>query len=194
LGRLDATRVRAGFDELQSAAQQRLAADGLDPMLAVFEFGADLRYRGQEHTIPVPLTSVDALVNADAGVTDTFHALHDMRYGHAASGETIEVANLRLTVTVPRGGDSVEQFLALPFVPEDPRPEQSRPVIFEDAAQPLDTRILWRPCLPPGFSVEGPAIIEESNSTTVVFPGDVARVTEHGHLVISIQLSKGEAQ
>ncbi len=194
LGRLDATRVRAGFDELQSAAQQRLAADGLDPMLAVFEFGADLRYRGQEHTIPVPLTSVDALVNADAAVTDTFHALHDMRYGHAASGETIEVANLRLTVTVPRGGDSVEQFLALPFVPEDPRPEQRRPVIFEDAAHPLDTRILWRPCLPPGFSVEGPAIIEESNSTTVLFPGDVARVTEHGHLVISIQLSKGEAQ
>ena len=194
LGRLDATRVRAGFDELHAAAQQRLAADGLDPALAVFEFGADLRYRGQEHTIPVPLTSVDALVNADAGVTDTFHALHDMRYGHAASGETIEVANLRLTVTVPRGGDSVEQFLAMPFVPEDPRPEQRRPVIFEDAAQPLDTRILWRPCLPPGFSVEGPAIIEESNSTTVLFPGDVARVTEHGHLVISIQLSKGEAQ
>ena len=194
LGRLDASRVRAGFDELHLAAQQRLAADGLDPKLAVFELGADLRYRGQEHTIPVPLTSVDALVNVDAALTDTFHALHDMRYGHAASGETIEVANLRLTVTVPRGGDSVEQFLALPFVPEDPRPEQRRPVIFEDAAHPMDTRILWRPCLPPGFSVEGPAIIEESNSTTVVFPGDVARVTEHGHLVISIQLSKGEAQ
>ena len=194
LGRLDASRVRAGFDELHLAAQQRLAADGLDPKLAVFELGADLRYRGQEHTIPVPLSSVDALVNVDAALTDTFHALHDMRYGHAASGETIEVANLRLTVTVPRGGDSVEQFLALPFVPEDPRPEQRRPVIFEDAAHPVDTRILWRPCLPPGFSVEGPAIIEESNSTTVVFPGDVARVTEHGHLVISIQLSKGEAQ
>jgi len=194
LGQLDAARVRAGFDALQAAAHRRLAADGLDPHQAVFEMGADLRYRGQEHTIPVPLTSVDALVNADAVVTDTFHALHDMRYGHAASGETIEVTNLRLTATVPRSGASVEQFLALPFVPEDPRPEQRRPVIYDDAERPLETRILWRPCLPPGFSVEGPAIIEESNSTTVLFPGDVARVTEHGHLVISIQLSQGEAQ
>lgn len=194
LGKLDAERVRAGFDELHSAAQQRLAADDLDAGTAVFELGADLRYRGQEHTIPVPLTSVDALVNADAVVTDTFHALHDMRYGHAATGETIEVANLRLTVTVPRSGASVEQFLAMPFLPEDPRPEQRRRVIFDDAAHALDTRILWRPCLPPGFSVEGPAIIEESNSTTVLFPGDVARVTEHGHLVISIQLSQGESQ
>ena len=192
LGRLDAVRVRAAFDELHTAAHQRLTADGIVPTSAVFELGADLRYRGQEHTIPVPLTSVDALVQADAVVTTAFHALHDMRYGHAASGETIEVANLRLTVTVPRGGDSVEQFLAQPFVPEDSRPEQRRPVIFEDAECPLDTRILWRPCLPPGFSVQGPAIIEESNSTTVLFPGDVARVTEHGHLVISIQLSQGE--
>ena len=33
---------------------------------------------------------------------------------------------------------------------------------------------------------QGPAIIEESNSTTVLFPGDVARVTENGHLVIAI--------
>ena len=194
LGRLDVVRVRAGFDELHSAAHQRLTADGIAPALAAFELGADLRYRGQEHTIPVPLTSVDALVNADAVVTGAFHALHDMRYGHAASGETIEVANLRLTVTVPRGGESVEQFLAQPFVPEDTRPEQRRPVIFEDAERPLDTRILWRPCLPPGFSVQGPAIIEESNSTTVLFPGDVARVTEHGHLVIAIQLSQGEVQ
>jgi N-methylhydantoinase A len=194
LGRLDADRVRAGFDELHAAAHRRLAADGLDPQQAVFELGADLRYRGQEHTIPVPLTSVQALVNNDTVVTDTFHALHDMRYGHAASGETIEVTNLRLTATVPRSGASVEQFLAMPFVPEDSRPEQWRPVIYEDAAQPLQTRILWRPCLPPGFSVEGPAIIEESNATTVLFPGDVARVTEHGHLVISIQLSRGEAQ
>ncbi len=194
LGKLEPGRVRAGFDELRGAAHQRLAADDLDPKLALFELGADLRYRGQEHTIAVPVTSVDALVNADSALTDTFHALHDMRYGHAAAGETIEVANLRLTVTVARNGESVEQFLSMPFKPQDPRPEQRRPVIYEDAEQPLDTRILWRPCLPPGFCVQGPAIIEEPNSTTVIFPGDVARVTEHGHLVISIQLPQGEAQ
>ncbi|HSV82732.1 MAG TPA: hydantoinase/oxoprolinase family protein [Ramlibacter sp.] len=194
LGKLDGVRVRAGFDELLSAAHKQLAADELDPQRALFELGVDLRYRGQEHTIPVPLPSAEALINADQVVTDTFHALHDMRYGHAAVGETIEVASLRLTVTVPRGGESVEQFLAQPFVPEDPRPEQRRPVVYDNSEQPLEARILWRPSLPPGFEVEGPAVIEESNSTTVLFPGDVARVTEHGHLVISIHLAQGEAQ
>jgi len=194
LGKLDGVRVRAGFDELLSAAHKQLAADELDPQRAVFELGVDLRYRGQEHTIPVPLPSAEALINSDQVVTDTFHALHDMRYGHAAAGETIEVASLRLTVTVPRGGESIEQFLAQPFVPEEARPEQRRPVVYDDSERPLEARILWRPSLPPGFEVEGPAVIEEPNSTTVIFPGDVARVTEHGHLVISIHLAQAEAQ
>jgi len=194
LGKLDAVRVRAGFDELMASARGQLAADELDPKSAIFELGADLRYRGQEHTIPVPLPSAEALVNSDAVVTNTFHALHDMRYGHAATAETIEVANLRLTVTVPRGGDSVEEFLAQPFVPEEARPEQSRLVIFDDAECPVPSRILWRPGLPSGFTVEGPAVIEEPNSTTVLFPGDAARVTEHGHLVISIHLPTGDLQ
>ena len=194
LGKLDSVRVRAGFDDLMAAAHKQLVADELDPKSAVFELGADLRYRGQEHTIPVPVPSAESLARAEAVVTDTFHALHDMRYGHAATAETIEVANLRLTVTVPRNGESVEEFLAQPFVPEEARAEQSRPVIFEDSGHPLESRILWRPGLPPGFTVEGPAIIEEPNSTTVLFPGDVAKVSEHGHLVISIHLSQGEAQ
>lgn len=194
LGRLDAGRVRAAFDELLAAAHRQLATDELDPARAVFELGADLRYRGQEHTIPVPVPSAEALAGAEQVVTDTFHALHDLRYGHAAAGETIEVANLRLTVTVPREGHSVEAFLAQPFVPEQARPEQVRPVIYDDAAQPLAARILWRPGLPPGTVVEGPAVIEEPNATTVLFPGDVARVTEHGHLVVSIHLSQGAAE
>ncbi|MBL0422701.1 hydantoinase/oxoprolinase family protein [Ramlibacter sp. AW1] len=194
LGRLDGPQVQASFEELLAAAHKQLAADELDPARAVFELGADLRYKGQEHTIPVPVPSADALAGAHQVVTDTFHALHDMRYGHAAAGETIEVANLRLTVTVPREGDSVQDFLGQAFEPEAPRPEQTRPVICDDSGQPVPARILWRPGLPPGFTVEGPAVIEEPNSTTVIYPGDVARVTEHGHLVVSIHLPQGEGE
>jgi N-methylhydantoinase A len=194
LGKLDGARVHAGYEELMAAGHRQLAADGLEPQRAVFQLGADLRYRGQEHTIAVPVPSAAALVGADAAVTDTFHALHDMRYGHAAQGETIEVANLRLTVTVPRDGAGIEAFLAAPFVPESPRPEQLRPVVYTDHERPVQARVLWRPSLAPGSTVEGPAVIEEPNSTTVIFPGDVARVTEHGHLVVSIHLPQGEAE
>ena len=69
-----------------------------------------------------------------------------------------------------------------------------REVVFDDPARPLKARILWRPSLAPGFEVEGPAVIEEPHSTTVLFPGDVARITEHGHIVVSIKLPEGNLQ
>jgi hypothetical protein len=48
------------------------------------------------------------------------------------AGEVIEVVNLRLTVTVARGGESIDSFLALPALSlRPPVPEESRPVIYE---------------------------------------------------------------
>ena len=191
LGKLDASWLQAAFEELATAAGKQLRKDELDAQRAVFEYGADLRYRGQEHSISVPLDSPEALRGDNAEVRGRFNALHDLRYGHAAAGEVIEVVNLRLTVTVARGGESIDSFLAARFEPEAARPEESRMVIYSDPAQPVAARILWRPSLAPGFSVVGPAVIEEPNSTTVLFPGDVATITEHGHIRVSIALAQG---
>jgi N-methylhydantoinase A/oxoprolinase/acetone carboxylase beta subunit len=63
----------------------------------------------------------------------------------------------------------------------------SRYVVFDDSDRPLQTRILWRPSLPAGMSIEGPAIIEEPNATTLIHPGDSVTVTEAGHLNIAIR-------
>ena len=73
-----------------------------------------------------------------------------------------------------------------PFAAEDGAAEESRDVIFEDPNQPLAARILWRPGLPAGTEVEGPAVIEEPNSTTLLYPGDRMRVSEHGHLIVAV--------
>jgi N-methylhydantoinase A len=194
LGKLDPDWVSAAFEELANGASMQISKDELDLGKAVFEYAADLRYRGQEHSISVPLSEPAALYAANADVRGKFDALHDLRYGHAAAGEVIEVVNLRLTVTVARGGDSVDEFLAARFEPEAARPEEVREVIYEDPDSPQSARILWRPCLAPGFSVTGPAVIEEPNSTTVIFPGDVATITEHGHIMISINLPEGFMQ
>jgi N-methylhydantoinase A len=64
--------------------------------------------------------------------------------------------------------------------------ESTREVVFDDPDRPLRTRILWRPSLPAGTTIKGPAIIEEPNATTLIHPGDVAVVTKAGHLTISI--------
>lgn len=47
-------------------------------------------------------------------------------------------------------------------------------------------RILWRPALPAGFTFEGPAVVEEPNSTILIHPGDRVQVTEAGHLIVDL--------
>jgi N-methylhydantoinase A len=66
------------------------------------------------------------------------------------------------------------------------RQDCERDVVFDDPDQPVHARVAWRPALAAGVTVEGPAVIEEPNATTLIHPGDVATVTGAGHLLIRI--------
>jgi N-methylhydantoinase A len=185
LADVDGTAVDEACDSLRNAARTRLADEGVTPERATFRFSADLRYRGQEHTIPVPFAAPDDLLRGGSpALRAAFDELHDRRYGHAAPDETIQVVNLRLTVLVTHDDGVTQDWLSAPFEPEDAQPDQQRDVIFDDPAKPIPARIVWRPGLGPGSVVEGPAVIEEPNSTTLLYPGDRATVTAHGHLDI----------
>jgi N-methylhydantoinase A len=186
VGKVNSKDLGSGYDELVTAARKQLAADSLDAARANFSFAADLRYRGQEHAITVPVAGPDAFARNEDAVRARFHELHELRYGHAAAEETIEIVNVRLTVTVARDDPELRGYLQAPWRPEDSRPEQKRDVVFDNPEQPLAARILWRPGLPPGLRFEGPAVIEEPNSTTLVFPGNMAEITPHGHIVITL--------
>jgi N-methylhydantoinase A len=120
-----------------------------------------------------------------------FHAEHDQRYGQAAPDERVECVNVRLVVTAGKVDTLAESWLAQPWQAEPPVAEQTRDVVFTDAAQPGRTRVIWRPSLAAGARIEGPAVIEEPNATTLIHPGDVATVTEAGHLVIEVALDQG---
>jgi N-methylhydantoinase A len=98
----------------------------------------------------------------------------------------MEVVNLRLVVGAAREDTFAERWLFEPWTPEGAAEETTRPVVFEDPNQPIETRIVWRPALPAGSRIEGPAVIEEPNSTTLVHPGDVVTVADAGHLMISV--------
>jgi N-methylhydantoinase A len=61
-------------------------------------------------------------------------------------------------------------------------------VIYDDAAKPVESRVLWRPAMKPGEVVAGPAVIEEPNSTILIHPHDRVTMTPAGHLVIDLAL------
>jgi N-methylhydantoinase A len=189
LGALDAKQVEAVFAELTEAGRAQATRDGIAPDTAAFAYLADLRYVGQEHTIAIAVQD-PALLTGDFGtLRAAFDAEHDQRYGQAAPDERLEIVNVRLVVTAARSDTLAEHWLSEKWTPEPPVADQWREVIFTDPAKPLKTRIVWRPSLPAGARVEGPAVIEEPNATTLIHPGDVATVSDAGHLIIDVALT-----
>ena len=100
--------------------------------------------------------------------------------------EQLEIVNLRLVVTAAREDTMAEQWLTEKWVPTDDMPETARDVVYDDPEKPLRARVLWRPSMPAGMTITGPAVIEEPNSTILIHPGDVVTVTDTGHLVVDL--------
>ena len=184
LDRLHATQVAQAFADLRDAGEAALTRDGLSG--GTFNFAADLRYRGQEHTIAIPVAEPDDLVGATAPTRQRFDTQHDRRYGHAAPDQSIEIVNLRLSVTVPRVDDAIGKWLSTPWVAEDAARMERRAVIYDDPSRPVEANITWRPALKGGTRIAGPAVIEEPNSTTFVPPGDHAMIDAWGNIVIML--------
>jgi N-methylhydantoinase A len=193
LGGLEKPRVEAVFADLAEAGRRQLARDRVDQVGADFAFFADLRYVGQEHTIAIPVRDPALLSGDFAPLRALFDAEHDQRYGQAAPDERLEIVNVRLVVMARRPDTLAERWLSESWAPEDAADEAWRDVIFTDAARPLRTRIVWRPSLRVGTRIDGPAVIEEPNATTLIHPGDRAIVSDAGHLVIDVALDAAGA-
>jgi N-methylhydantoinase A len=184
LERLDRGEATRAFTELRAAGEAALARDRLHG--GRFEFAADLRYRGQEHTIPVVVAGPEDVAGNAQKTRERFHEQHLARHGHAAPDQSIEVVNLRLVVTVPRMDDAIGRWLREPPVVEAAAREERRPIVFDDPQRPVEGRILWRPALAAGTELAGPAVIEEPNATTLVPPGAHAHIDRWGNIVIAL--------
>jgi N-methylhydantoinase A len=180
-----AEELNALFAGLEARALAEAREEGFDPSVLELHRQLDLRYpfQGYELTVPVqaePLTEADK-----TAIRRTFDTLHQEVYGTSAPDEVPEVVNVRiLSISrVPK--------LALPEQPAGERsPEAarrgSRPALFEEDGAYRDTPIYQRELLRAGNVVEGPAIVEQLDSTTVLLPQQVAEVDRVGNLRITV--------
>ena len=145
----------------------------------------DLRYVGQEFTLSVPVNAAQ-LTRADRkAIRGAFDELHEQRYAHHATDEPVEIINIRLVALGRRTK------LSLPALAKTGTlaPREKRPVLF-DQGGPVDCPVYDREKLKPGDKIDGPALISEYASTTVIFPGDKLAVADTGELIISVGPAK----
>ena len=145
-----------------------------------FQIKLDLRYVGQEFTLSVPV-DLRLIERGDAkAIRKLFDELHEHRYAHHAADEPVEMVNYRLVAIGRR------PTLALPKVTGNGAKAKRRTVYFEDPAKAVECPVYDRPTLAPGTKIDGPALIQEYASTTVMFGGDVCTVAETGELIIEV--------
>jgi N-methylhydantoinase A len=181
LDRTDAVWAERQYGEMAAEMTAILPAVGTP----VARRGVDMRYRGQEHTVTVEVPDTAVW----DGLRAEFDAAHKRAYGYAAPDVEVELTNLRLTLVIPL------ERSRLPRIEkggaEAPAGER-RPIYSTTARQPLDYRVVPRDDLRAGHVIEGPAAVEEAGTTTVIEPGDVITVEDHGCLLIRLAERDGD--
>ncbi len=118
-------------------------------------------------------------------IKDLFDAVHAQRYGTSAPDEPAEIASLRTTITGMVEKPGLERIEAGDATPPKEAETGSRKAFFQDVGF-ADTPTFARAALLAGNRIQGPALIEEHASTTVVLPGDSVEVDAIGNLIITI--------
>jgi N-methylhydantoinase A len=175
------------FSRLEAEALHTLERDGIDRSRVRLAREADLRYVGQsmEVRVSAPSGSIDGKFLAE--LTANFHAAHRRAFGYDYAGrQKAELVNFRVSGFGLIEHAKLPRLEARPGV--SPARKAARRVYFDGAW--IDTAVYERSTLPPGCRIEGPGVIEEFGSTTVVFPGQFLEVDPHGILVVREKVSR----
>jgi N-methylhydantoinase A len=163
------------FAELEQRGIAEFSAEGLQ---GAAECTMDVRYRRQGYELNVPFDRQSPMDSIAA-----FHRLHQQRYGFSGINRPVEIVNLRLRM-VAAGEPYTPVRQSLIAGDGSDAVDGERKIFFDGEFIP--SRIYRRQRLRPGDAIDGPAMITEYTSATVLPPGCSAQVDGFGNLVISV--------
>jgi N-methylhydantoinase A len=179
----DFARIGRIYDEMASEGRQTLAKEGVGASSVKLQPFFDLRYIGQEFFLTVPVSQEEILSGDLSGIRKAFDNLHDMRYGHKSTAEPIEIVNVRVAAF---GMRKKIEFPEKKAIAGRQAIKGHRDVCLDDPKKPVKCAIFDREALPVGYTVQGPAIIEEYATTTYLSHGDAATICPLGEIIISV--------
>ena len=163
------------LDQMYRTLEERVSADLLRENVAASQLKlmryAGMRYAGQSYEVLVPVTGFSEAEIKDIG--QRFHTAHLRRYGHAADNQPLEIVNYKV---VGLGQIPKPRLREFPAAKSEAAPIESRRPVYFGPGKVLDTPVYRRANLAPGMRIDGPAVIEEKTSTTVLYPGERLQV------------------
>jgi N-methylhydantoinase A len=157
------------FDRLDEVCREKMRQDRVPLDQINVRHSCEMHYVGQSYELEVPLASLELSDATIAQLLEGFHQVHEEVYGHCNRNNQVEIVNLRSVHThalarpqlthEPNGRVTVEDALVA-----------RRPVYFDEFSDYVETPIYRRERLPVDQPISGPAIIEQADTTTIVYP------------------------
>jgi len=183
----DPSAIEAVIQDMIEKAKDELAAEGVSASDRSFEASIDVRYTGQSHYMNVALEN-NAVSERDLEeLTSRFEQAHQDQFGFTDDIHQIELVNVRLTA---RGEIDTPEIR-----PADPASEPvssarrgTRPVVTA-VDESIQTPYYEGDALAPGHQINGPAVIEEQNSTIWLPPNFDAEVDKYTNIIATGEVS-----
>jgi N-methylhydantoinase A len=181
-GDLRLEKLQSIYEDMEKQGTDQLRQEGFPDPSMVLERFADIRYARQAYELSVPVKGGTLRAEDIFAVAESFHERHERNYGYARRGEGVEFVNMRVVALgkLPDMRLSEEVSTTAPT----PQPIGERDVSFETAAV-IKTPVYQRDQLGPGREISGPAVVEQLDSTTLVFPQYRAAADRFGNLIIT---------
>ena len=186
---LDPAAVSAMYDDMAAQALDVVRQSAVTSEMSVVR-SADARYLGQGYEITVPVPSGRLDVATLAAIRKSFDEIYAARYGYASPNEPVEIVTWKLSAI----GGTPRISLAKAQTVSGPAKKGERLAYFPERRGFVETPVYDRYALSAGATIEGPAIVEERESTTVLPPGAKATVDAYANLLVELTGPGTEAE
>ncbi len=176
----------ARFSGLEARVQEMLQRAGLARDQVTLTRTADLRYEGQGYAVETGADQLDAAAPMQ-DFEQRFADAYTHLYGVAATDTPVEVVHLKVSGVGPAESLDVRPAHDASSVGEASQAlKDQRPIYVPEARAFQPASIYDRYCLRPGETVVGPAVVEERESSLVLFPGHIGRVDKHLNIIVTL--------
>jgi N-methylhydantoinase A len=180
IGSLSEDRLPDELRKLEGAAHDWIAEQTATlPVIETrIEIAADMRYDGQGYDVMVPLESAWLTAGDARRITEAFHAAHRATYGHANDEAKVWLKEIRAHIT---GIMPKPRILPAEATPGSGAPSSRRVYL---SGRNFEAAVVERADLAPGRRIDGPAIINQMDTTTLIPPGWYGRTVASGALIV----------
>jgi len=173
------------FQELDSQCQEKMEQNNVDLDQVTITHSADMRYVGQSHSVEVPFGDLVTTPETVKRVVKRFRERHEEIYGQKSMEDDVEFMNLRVVHSFPLP-KPYPQRRAEDFTLHDAL-KGIREAYFQEYEGYREIPVYDRYRLPTNIEIEGPTIIEQADTTTVVYPNQICQHDETKNLIIQVR-------